>query len=461
MTESVERPDPPLSNSVESNERLEVHQANPMECTGRRGTPPSDTIGDNERVVGLPISDEIIEINHLKAPLARPSIEHSHYPALKGIDIKAETGYSSYADYVEAYCANRPYLERVLLFIGAGENVASKYGITILDLVKEGSSLPRVVWRCQSQSARNILMTLRQPPAYAALQIVLWNATDYLIPNLVNKLGLGLKIDPRFFEALDEESRRRRHWDPKHVTINGAVATVIRHYNTEEVDVAPIVFIAGMQWESESMIAAEEDIGGTLPFQHPAARTYPFHSPPYDRVGYFPGQYEHPNYIRLLEWYFEKDKDLPSSGTDLMLQPLIPLFYLSIFRIREFCKSVRHEYDIIHKEDRATAWWANTRENIISGLPKKRLRLRAMVEDSEDALDHFLRYIGSQHSADYLSTQSWLKAEGDIKRTHQEAARLEAQIRDYLQIQVGEWALQESRRSIEVSNRQIEEGKRG
>lgn len=55
---------------------------------------------------------------------------------------------------------------------------------------------------------------------------------------------------------------------------------------------------------------------------------------------------------------------------------------------------------------------------------------------------------------------SWRKAEADLMQIHQEAGRLESQVRHYMQLQVGELALQESKKSIELSNQQIEEGRR-
>ena len=83
------------------------------------------------------------------------------------------------------------------------------------------------------------------------------------------------------------------------------------------------------------------------------------------------------------------------------------------------------------------------------------------MEDFEDDLNYLRRYLRSQVSSDTLSDRSWLKVEEDLIETRQEASRLEAEVRDWLQLQVGEWALQESKKSIELSNRQIEEGKRG
>lgn len=49
----------------------------------------------------------------------------------------------------------------------------------------------------------------------------------------------------------------------------------------------------------------------------------------------------------------------------------------------------------------------------------------------------------------------------EVKDLVQEASRLEGQIRDYLQLRTGELALEESKKSIEVSNQQLQEGKRG
>lgn len=210
--------------------------------------------------------------------------------------------------------------------------------------------------------------------------------------------------------------------------------------------------------------AVEEEIGDVFPFQYPAAETHPFYTPRNNRAPREAGcnhrKYEHPNYTRLLNWCLKNEVDPAVGDVSLVLKPLIPLLYLSIFRIRDFCKGVREVYDDLQRSA-GLDWGEATSDRIISDLPRNRLRLRAMVEESEDGLSHFLRYIRSQKSADWLLNGSWLKVEEDLKTTHQEAGRLEAQLRDYLQLQVGELALQESEKSIELSTRQIEEGKRG
>ncbi|CAF9919847.1 MAG: hypothetical protein ALECFALPRED_001319 [Alectoria fallacina] len=57
--------------------------------------------------------------------------------------------------------------------------------------------------------------------------------------------------------------------------------------------------------------------------------------------------------------------------------------------------------------------------------------------------------------------EPFIEIEDQLQQAHLEAHRLENEIRDYLQLQIGELALQESRKSIELSGSQIEEAKRG
>lgn len=402
-----------------------------------------------------------------------PSTEDSdHQPEADDelmIKLKAETGYSCYVDFMKAYSTKHPYLEETLrsLDLESPTYGRSESHLTIIDLPKEGHSQPRVVPRCYSESVTSIVTSLRNPPANVAVQILLWNTGDYRQPHLVNALGLGLKIDPCYFENLPSELKP--HWIPRHVTIDGAVATVTHRHNPDKLDAAPIVAIAGMYWELQVATCVEEEIGDIPHFRCPPVERHSFDTSSGTRVLYKEGDDdrlwegldvqndEHLIYTRLLKWCLEKDEEPAVGTTDMFLQTLIPLFYPSIFRIRSLCETIRQDYYQLDND----IYIVTPGEDFISDLPGYRFRLRAMVEKSKDALDHFLVYSCSQKSADLNLLKSWRKAEEDLKTTHQEAARLEAQIRDYLQLQVGDLALQESKKSIELSNRQIEEGKRG
>ena len=447
---STEHIDLPHSDPLPNDEQLDSSKSNAIEKYKRLGFFDSGEPTTSRQSPGQTATDELWDI------------------------LEAETGYSSYVDYLRAYSANSPYLEKLLRSLTSIEHGWNKHHIfTILDLSLDENQT-RVVPRCESTSVTSILTNLRQPPANVAVQVVLWNAAaGYHNQDVVNALGLGLKLNPRFLEAVDSR-RKSRHLDSRHVIIGDVVATVVRHYIPEQLDEVPIVLIARLRWVAplESPCGPtvadtiEEDIGDVLPFQYPAAETHPFKAHPPtvqqfieigERVN-FAGRHDHPNYTHLLKWCLQNDDDEQESGvnvTSLLLKPLVALLYLSIFQIRNYCGIVRRQYEDLQMSEDAE------RDKIISSLPEHRFRLRAMVEDSKDDLNHLPKYISSQISVDMLSNRSWLKVEEDLKRIHQEASRLETQIRDLLQLQVGEWALQESKKSIELSNRQIEEGKRG
>lgn len=459
-SERNEQPAPIHPDAIEMIEHLDV--------------PHQDAIENNEHL--SPANSEgPIGINNLGNPLGNSSSEgipDQSDEARRQVEadelwdaLKAETGCSSYADYLENYRAKRAYLGRVLDHLTPAfqvEYTSRKSNFTILDLSGDEHSPRRVFPRCNDTSAVRIVTALRQPPANVAVQILLWNSAAYLHQDVVSPLGLGLKIDPRFFGALC--GRNKRHLDPRHVIIDGAVATVVRHY------AVPIVLIARMGWDSALTSAVEEEIGDVFPFQYPAVETYPtypYSTPVHDlkRVwgryaeGHDLGKHEHPNYTHLLNWCLGSEGKA-NAGFSILWEPLIPLLYLSIFRVRECCESIRQQYYELQiaADD---AWWAE-KDKAISDLPKDRVRLRALVEDLEDGYDQTLRFLDSRPwDGSHRCSASWYKVTEDFKRTHREAARLEAQIRHYRQLQVGESALQESKQSIELSNLQIEEGKGG
>lgn len=273
----------------------------------------------------------------------------------------------------------------------------------------------------------------------------------------MNALGLGLRISPRLYEA---------HYDgyrpsgSKDIRIGGAVATVVHHYKPDKPDAIPVVIITSMRLNSTIANAIQEEVDDIFPFQYPAIKTYPFHIDPstLKQSKRICGRMyvEYPTYLRLLKWVFEKEKALALDVSDLTLRSLIPLLYLSVFAMRDLCENIRKEYRELQRVvDLEYGVLDASKERNTSALVVKRLRLRALVEGSEDDFNRLPGYIRSETSAGRQLDNSWIEVEEKLKRTNQEARRLEAQIRDYLQLQVGEWARQESKRSIELSSRQI------
>lgn len=90
-----------------------------------------------------------------------------------------------------------------------------------------------------------------------------------------------------------------------------------------------------------------------------------------------------------------------------------------------------------------------------------RALLRRCIDDMENDWWSLVRYIRSQHGTDWFTGQLYRNFEGEFREAVADVSRVECQIRDHLQLEAGKLGLEESRKSIEMSNRQIEEAKRG
>lgn len=160
--------------------------------------------------------------------------------------------------------------------------------------------------------------------------------------------------------------------------------------------------------------------------------------------------------LRGLESDLKKGRDGVRNDMDLTLGPPTALLQFGIPLVRLQCRVTRAFY-LQATNPRCTEMVAKVLKDIFT----KRCLLRRMIEDSED---NTLRLRDNLHSGMRHGTPqspSLMTLELDLQQTRLEATRLEAEIRDYLQLQTGELALEESKKSIELSNSQIEEAKRG
>lgn len=225
--------------------------------------------------------------------------------------------------------------------------------------------------------------------------------------------------------------------------------TIARHYLPANPDATPLILILGNVRDPFSIGKRFDEV---KPFQNPA-------------VGRISNAMEKlptwmQEYVRVLQSDLEKGRGSKENITDLSFRSLAPLLRWSTFRTREKCCLVREGYSKFVTPRKSLVRWQGN-ETTLEGLFHMRLDLRRMIEDSEDGFEQFRRFTRSQQINDVPQTKSSAMVEDEIQQTHLEAHRLEIEIRNFLQLQIGELALQESRRSIELSNLQIEEGKRG
>ena len=371
-------------------------------------------------------------------------------------DLKAETGYTSYFAYLEAYEGEHSlvwFMKEALQGIVAIAAPAYDRGCAILDVHDEDGTCCKLTLRCHSTSGTKILSALHQTPATTKLGILLWDSTS-LTKDMLDALGLGLKIPLHFFNAL-----LARHpttgplleigtgWKGSDdvMVIDPYVMTLVRDHLPANPDAAPIILIAGVDQEH---LKIDRDFHRTFPFQMLATQEMP------NQLDQLPEWMR--DYFHRLESDIQKGRGLDRNDMDMTLRPLTALlqFNMPLFRIEH--RAARAYYLQATKPKRT-----ETGEKSLKDLFEKRYKLRRMIEDSEDNSVRLRDYMQSYIRDDTLQSQSLVSLEGDLQQIRLEATRLEAQIRDYLQLQTGELALKESKKSIELSNFQIEEAKRG
>lgn len=322
---------------------------------------------------------------------------------------------------------------------------------------------------CSSSSRSNILAALGQPSTGSVVPIVLWETSEP-DDDMINALGLGLKIHPRFFHALlaatgklftsHEEADRleKRPFVPDLAVIENHVIKMTRHCLPGHCDGPPIILIAGEKFGASTSGRQVDEI------QRFQCATLEDPSEPKIKP---PSWTE--EYLRVLQYNLEKRRASTGRHTDLLFRPLVPLLYFNIFKIREECGLVRERYykfvvprkkflTSLGKAD-SLAW--GTAKVAVEDLYEMRVVLRRMIEDSEDSSEQLQRFLLSQQTIDVPRKDVLTIIDNDLKQVRVEARRLETEIRDHLRLHTGEMALQESRKSIELSSLQIEEGKRG
>ena len=169
----------------------------------------------------------------------------------------------------------------------------------------------------------------------------------------------------------------------------------------------------------------------------------------------------HP-YAKTVEEFITQSRPAIPTEAVLLLAAVSPLIYLETHRVRKASIDVQDTYDelISCKLDHLSI--AGMEHTDVTGdLDIGRLVLRHTLEKCEDHVRQIFRYLCSDIDVDWSKEPSYMSIEVDWKSLIEESRRLETEVRDYMQIQVGNLSLEESRRSIELSSIQIRESQSG
>ena len=412
-----------------------------------------------------------------------PSSEPASYKdAQVWKDIEAETGFASYIDYLEFYEKIRPdFVDRMADFKGlpkAEKNAAGQPSIVIYDLSIQENSTTTLSLRCHCHSGTELLQALRdvhKPTGTNGVRLVLWFYPAWsLNQEVIETIVLGLKLDTKFLDNLDNvmprESTHRAPFKQRQPTpaenfrthqissISGdnIIAAILQNDRTNEIPVV-LVMRTPIGRGGDSVLLLERIVAG-----------WEYRTPPLRRL-----VLEDQNKIlrTAMRYILEKEaqvyaeiveqfllgQDATPTKAFLLLAAMSPLLYVEAHLVTEAFDNL--QLDFINMAAAKVEGQLPASED--QHLNDERLELRRILETTEDVVDQIFRYTRSAAQSDCSKEPSCVSIKADLRVLIDHARRLETEVRDFIQELVGHAAWSESWTSIELSNLQINEAKRG
>ncbi|KAF6218137.1 hypothetical protein HO133_006096 [Letharia lupina] len=363
-------------------------------------------------------------------------------------DLKTETGFASCTDYMEFYKKVRPDFE---------------------DRLQQFRELPghALSLRRDCYSGTALIQALREPPGNVCTQLVLWSLNagglKTLDQEMAEALILGLKLDPQLLADYDRLAREDHHprskglltSQIKSVVTNYTVTTLSQKFMPEVANAVPVLLVAFRHYGYGRLYGglSAEDILAKSDQGKP-----PFHI---SSVEESRGT-EDDNETKIGQLYARSVETFMAQGRlatpSLLLAATSPLLSIEAYRVQDASDDLQGTYDKLAKH-RIWRWDISDtyHRHLDKNLDIQRLNLRRILEEGETHVSQILRYLLSEVDFDWSEEPSYVSIKADWRSLIDEARRLEAEVRDYMQLQVGNLSLEESRRSIELSNIQIRE----
>lgn len=160
-------------------------------------------------------------------------------------------------------------------------------------------------------------------------------------------------------------------------------------------------------------------------------------------------------YVEILQRLLVDKRNTTVEAKHLAPLSLLPLIHLDALHIQAKAHSLRR----LHIQ--ANNFFGDHAFELKSPLSRERFWLRRHVEASELSQKHLQKFLNQRVSQDIWLLETYLGLEDIWKQAIWEARFLDTEIRDHMALLNGEFSLKESKKSIELANHQIHEGKQG
>ena len=224
-------------------------------------------------------------------------------------------------------------------------------------------------------------------------------------PKLLDILGLGLRIDPQFFLAVLETRGASRQSEAfrdavdtrplrsSHVVIHRVVATFVRHYHIDKPAAPPTILIAGDINSTEDLLCiAGQNISNPPPFTLPKD---PIQKDLSASLTVALRKWLH-IYKEAFTALAENNPDNTRCTAAIIAGVLMPLLQMNCLQIRMQFARLRRTFLELHAPMDTNNIDHQLVNRTSSKLHHERFWLRRSVENSEDDMNHFEKYISAE-----------------------------------------------------------------
>ena len=389
-------------------------------------------------------------------------------------DLEAESGFPTYATYLECYQDKYSYISRKLIeFVAAGQpefwvrewvqRLSAEYPsetYSILDLLSQDTTSIQLGKLIQTTSPTQALQALKHAGPKVLLRIAIWEIESFKIMDSrsFDLFGLLLRLDPRFF--LSVKDLERHPTQPTYVCIGtiNATASMCKTDTNQSLPTVLLVFCRkhcererSMYAERLGKIAAtiDKDVSPTPPFHGDTTARPHWHHPDKSTQDMHPSLWLNA-YHGLLAQTLGRYSMEHGDASSLIFTAFLPLFELDTIDLHELCRRARRDIQEFQRSEHERSLGLRVLHD-----------LHRHIDNAIESERGFVRVVELQGGDAMLQSAFYLKVQKDFRGAIDEATRLKSDILNYRQLEVGDLALEKSKKSIELSNVQITEGKRG
>ena len=380
--------------------------------------------------------------------------------------VRKETGFDTYRAYMDEFCDGEPRLSK---FLEDSSKIPGgfKCDCVLLDIDENGLLTKAIDMKLgdMQESPMEILKALHNPPTNALLRVLLIEPKDIkqsLPSNLVDVIGLGLRITPDVFKAYlarHNASKQFSHEVPlraSHGTLGRAVFMLSRNYLPASSSSPPVLLIMGhpaSPYAYKGLLPSKQT--DPIAFAQPARiRPQGFAKEPW------PWMYE-----RLFRVNITSFQDGILNFDAALFHALLPLLETCLERTKrayeEAFEKRLQRFSVASEDNEVTDIWKNAQEDRGHEMEQVRFRLKRWTRSFESDIHYLSRYMRTQGIKNLQSYEAYAVISEEARECLLDAHGLESELRDWLQLRVSSLALQETKKSIQISNLQIEESQRG